>query len=127
MQKWPLFVNKQLFWWSASITLNNGDRRRDRRKDIGTDMVTDRHRDRHGDRHRDRQTDMGIDIGTDMGTDMGTDIGTDMGTDIGTDHRYRPHGSGKLHQLLENPTCTPMSIVYPLQIRPVFVFVMIRG
>ena len=21
--KWPLFVNKQLFWWSASITLNN--------------------------------------------------------------------------------------------------------
>ena len=24
--KWPLFVNKQLFWWSASITLyNNND------------------------------------------------------------------------------------------------------
>ena len=21
--KWPLFVNKQLFWWSASITLDN--------------------------------------------------------------------------------------------------------
>ena len=26
-EKLPLFVNKQLFWWSASITLdnNNGD------------------------------------------------------------------------------------------------------
>ena len=26
-EKWPLFVNKQLFWWSASITFdnNNGD------------------------------------------------------------------------------------------------------
>ena len=23
--KWPLFVNKQLFWWSASITLNNNN------------------------------------------------------------------------------------------------------
>ena len=34
---------------------------------------------------------------------------------------YRPHGSGKLHQLLENPTCTPEPTVYPLQIRPVFV------
>ena len=22
-EKWPLFVNKQLFWWSASITLDN--------------------------------------------------------------------------------------------------------
>ena len=22
-EKWPLFVNKQLFWWSASITLHN--------------------------------------------------------------------------------------------------------
>ena len=22
-KKWPLFVNKQLFWWSASITLGN--------------------------------------------------------------------------------------------------------
>ena len=21
--KWPLFVNKQLFWWSASITVDN--------------------------------------------------------------------------------------------------------
>ena len=21
--KWPLFVNKQLFWWSESITLDN--------------------------------------------------------------------------------------------------------
>ena len=35
---------------------------------------------------------------------------------------YRPHGSGKLHQLLENLTCTPMSTVYPIQIRPAFVF-----
>ena len=26
--------------------------------------------------------------------------------------QYRPHGSGKLHQLLENPTCTPMPTVY---------------
>ena len=34
---------------------------------------------------------------------------------------YRPHGSGKLHQLLESPTCTPMPSVYPLQIRPMFV------
>ena len=34
---------------------------------------------------------------------------------------YRPDGSGKSHQLLENPTCTPMPTVYPLQIRPVFV------
>ena len=24
-EKWPLFVNKQLFWWSASITLDNND------------------------------------------------------------------------------------------------------
>ena len=39
---------------------------------------------------------------------------------------YKTHGSGKLHQLLENPTCTPMSTVYPLQIRSVFVFVVIR-
>ena len=23
VEKWPLFVNKQLFWWSASITLDN--------------------------------------------------------------------------------------------------------
>ena len=22
-KKWPLFVNKQLFWWSASTTLDN--------------------------------------------------------------------------------------------------------
>ena len=22
-EKWPLFVNKQLFWWSGSITLDN--------------------------------------------------------------------------------------------------------
>ena len=22
-EKWPLFVNKHLFWWSASITLDN--------------------------------------------------------------------------------------------------------
>ena len=22
-EKWPLFVNKQLFWWSASVTLDN--------------------------------------------------------------------------------------------------------
>ena len=22
-EKWPLFVNKQLFWWSASRTLDN--------------------------------------------------------------------------------------------------------
>ena len=22
-EKWPLFVNKQLFWWSASIILDN--------------------------------------------------------------------------------------------------------
>ena len=34
---------------------------------------------------------------------------------------YTPHGSGKVHQLLENPSCTPMPTVYPLQIRPVFV------
>ena len=38
----------------------------------------------------------------------------------------RHHGSGKLHQLLEYPTCTPMPTVYPLQIRSVSVFVMIR-
>ena len=25
VEKWPLFVNKQLFWWSASITLDNND------------------------------------------------------------------------------------------------------
>ena len=24
-KKWPLFVNKQLFLWSASITLNNNN------------------------------------------------------------------------------------------------------
>ena len=24
-EKWPLFVNKQLFWWSASITLDYND------------------------------------------------------------------------------------------------------
>ena len=24
-KKWPLFVNKQLFWWSASITLENNN------------------------------------------------------------------------------------------------------
>ena len=24
-EKWPLFVNKQLFWWSASITLDNNN------------------------------------------------------------------------------------------------------
>ena len=24
-KKWPLFVNKQLFWWSASITLDNNN------------------------------------------------------------------------------------------------------
>ena len=23
--KWPLFVNKELFWWSASITLDNNN------------------------------------------------------------------------------------------------------
>ena len=23
--KWPLFVNRQLFWWSASITLDNNN------------------------------------------------------------------------------------------------------
>ena len=23
--KWPLFVNKQLFWWSALITLDNNN------------------------------------------------------------------------------------------------------
>ena len=33
----------------------------------------------------------------------------------------RPHGSGKLHQLLENPTCTPRPTVYSLQIRPVLI------
>ena len=25
VEKWPLFVNKQLFWWSASITLDNNN------------------------------------------------------------------------------------------------------
>ena len=39
---------------------------------------------------------------------------------------YRSHGSGKLHQLLENPTCIPYAHCLSLQIRPVFVFVMIR-
>ena len=24
-EKWPLFVNKQLFWWSASIPLDNNN------------------------------------------------------------------------------------------------------
>ena len=24
-EKWPLFVSKQLFWWSASITLDNNN------------------------------------------------------------------------------------------------------
>ena len=24
-EKWPSFVNKQLFWWSASITLDNNN------------------------------------------------------------------------------------------------------
>ena len=24
-EKWPLFVNKQLFWWSASTLDNNSD------------------------------------------------------------------------------------------------------
>ena len=24
-EKWPLFVNKQLFWWSASMTLDNNN------------------------------------------------------------------------------------------------------
>ena len=24
-EKWPLFVNKQLFWWSASITLDSSN------------------------------------------------------------------------------------------------------
>ena len=24
-EKWPLFVNKQLFWWSASIILDNNN------------------------------------------------------------------------------------------------------
>ena len=24
-EKWPLFVNKQLFWWSASLTLDNNN------------------------------------------------------------------------------------------------------
>ena len=24
-EKWPWFVNKQLFWWSASITLDNNN------------------------------------------------------------------------------------------------------
>ena len=24
-EKWPLFVNKQLFWWSTSITLDNNN------------------------------------------------------------------------------------------------------
>ena len=26
VMKWPLFVNKPLFWWSASITLDNNKR-----------------------------------------------------------------------------------------------------
>ena len=25
VEQWPLFVNKQLFWWSASITLDNNN------------------------------------------------------------------------------------------------------
>ena len=25
VEKWPLFVNKQLFWWSTSITLDNNN------------------------------------------------------------------------------------------------------
>ena len=25
VHKWPVFVNKQLFWWSASITLDNNN------------------------------------------------------------------------------------------------------
>ena len=25
MKKWPLFVNKQLFWWSSLITLDNNN------------------------------------------------------------------------------------------------------
>ena len=25
MQNWPLFVNKQLFWWSPSITFDNNN------------------------------------------------------------------------------------------------------
>ena len=25
VEKWPLFVNKQLIWWSASITLDNNN------------------------------------------------------------------------------------------------------
>ena len=28
---WPLIVNKQLFWWSGSITLNNNN-------DVSTDL-----------------------------------------------------------------------------------------
>ena len=24
-EKWPLFVNKQVFWWSASVTLDNNN------------------------------------------------------------------------------------------------------
>ena len=24
-EKWPLFAKKQLFWWSASITLDNNN------------------------------------------------------------------------------------------------------
>ena len=24
-EKWPLFVNKQLFWWSTSITMHNNN------------------------------------------------------------------------------------------------------
>ena len=24
-EKWPFFVNKQLFWWSTSITLDNNN------------------------------------------------------------------------------------------------------
>ena len=30
-EKWPLFVNKQLFWWSASITVDNDN-------DVSTDL-----------------------------------------------------------------------------------------
>ena len=30
-EKWPLIVNKQLFWWSGSITLNNNN-------DVSTDL-----------------------------------------------------------------------------------------
>ena len=45
----------------------------------------------------------------------------------GVINQYKPLGRGKLHQLLENPTCTPIPTVYPLQIRPVFVFCHDKG